>query len=133
MIGYYGDIIFESSDKRLLTFSDLNRTTESRWAAHEVIMRKPAQEFLGPGLDTVTFSINLNGRLGVKPRHEMEKWLIKSRAGTADFFFVGGKGLGVNKWIVKNVSQMWGTVLNKGEVLSGKVDVTLEEYVEYLK
>lgn len=132
MIGYYGDIIFETTDKRILTFTNLQRSSAGRWASHEVIGRKPASEFLGPGLDKVTFTITLNGLYGVKPRHEMERWLIKERDGTAEFLFVGGKGLGVNRWVVKSVSQVWGAVLNRGEVLSGKVDIELEEYVAVL-
>lgn len=132
MIGYYGDILFETSDSRILTFSDLQRNTASRWAKHEVIGKKPTNEFIGPDLDTLSFNVNLNGNFGVKPREEMERWLRKSRAGTADVLVIGNRALGVDKWIVKSVSQMWNVVLNKGEVFSGQVEIELEEYMEEL-
>lgn len=132
MIGFFGDIIFETSDKRILTFQDLKRDTSSRWSNHDVIGKKPTSEFIGPGLDTISFTINLNASLGVKPRHEMERWLEKARSGTAETLVVGNKGLGVDKWTVKSVSQAWGVVLHEGEVYSGKVDIQLEEYVEEL-
>lgn len=132
MIGFYGDIVFETSDSRILTFSELQRSTASRWAKHEVIGKKPTSEFIGPDLDTISFTVNLNGQYGVHPRDEMNRWLIKARSGTAETFVIGNKRIGVDKWVVKSVSQMWGVILNKGEVVTGKVDIELEEYVERL-
>lgn len=133
MIGFYGDIVFETSDSRILTFQDFERSSSSRWATHDVMGRKPASEFIGPNLDTITFTVTLNGKSGVKPREEMDRWLIKARSGTAEVLVIGNKGLGLDKWVVKSVSQMWNVVLNRGEVFSGSVDIELEEYVEVLR
>lgn len=133
MIGFYGDIVFETSDSRILNFSDFTRSASSRWANHEVIQKKPASEFLGPNLDTISFKIHLSGRYGVKPKEEMDRWLIKCRAGTVDTLVIGNKGVGVDKWKVVSVSQMWNVILNKGEVYSGDIDVELEEYVGVLR
>ena len=132
MIGYFGkDIIFETSDERILTFTDFNRDTASRFAMHEVIGKKPTTEFVGPGLDTITFTVHLNGNNGVNPREEMNKWLEYARSGQAEILVVG-VALGVDKLVVKSVSQAWGVVFNRGEIFSGKVDVTLEEYISEL-
>lgn len=133
MIGFYGDILFETNDKRLLTFAGLERSASSRWATHDTIGRKPASEFIGPNLDTISFTVNLNGNHGVKPRLEMDRWLEKCRKGTVEVLVIGDKGLGLDRWKVTSVSQMWGTVLNGGELFSGNVDITLEEYVEVLR
>jgi len=133
MIGFYGNIVFETSDSRILNFSDFTRSASSRWANHDVIGKKSASEFLGPGLDTISFTIHLSGRHGVKPREEMDNWLIKVRKGTVDTLVIGNKGLGVDKWKVLSVSQMWNVILNKGEVYSADIDVELEEYVEVLR
>lgn len=130
MIGFYGDIIFETSDDRILTFVDMTRNTGSRWANHEVIGRKPATEFLGAGLDTLSFTIHMSGQHGTRPREEMDLWLRKARSGEANTMVVGTRRLGVDKWIVKSVSTVWNAVMNRGEVLSGNVDIELEEYVE---
>lgn len=133
MIGYFGpDIIFETSDSRILTFADFKRDIASRWGSHELIGVKPKIEFIGPGLDSITFTVNLNGNNGVRPRTEMDLWLAKARDGVAETFVVGDKPLGVDKWVVKSVSQVWGAIFNRGEVFSGKVDVTLEEYISEL-
>lgn len=133
MIGFYGDIVFETSDKRIITFQGFQRKASSRWAAHQVIGRKPASEFLGPNLDTITFTINLVGKFGVKPVDEANQWLIRSRAGTVDTLVIGNRALGMDKWSVKSVSQMWNVILNRGEVYSASVDVELEEYLEVFR
>lgn len=132
MIGYFGDIVFETSDKRILTFSGFQRNISSRWADHETIGKKPTSEFLGPGLDTISFVVTLNGSFGVKPKQEMDKWLIYARNGNAETLVVGNGALGVDKWTVQSVSQMWDVVWNDGKVFKGKVEVTLKEYEEVL-
>lgn len=133
MIGYFGDIIFETSDERILTLVDFERSSSSRWSTHDVIGKKPASEFIGPGLDTISFTVNLNGMFGVKPRYEMNRWLRKERAGEVETLVIGNAALGVDKWRITSVSQMWNVILNKGELLSGSVDIELEEYVEVLR
>ncbi|MCT4543301.1 MAG: phage tail protein [Vallitalea sp.] len=130
MIGYFGDIFFSTSDKKILNFVELKRDAANRIGYHEVIGTKPYSEFIGPSLDVITFSINLNANHGVKPKEEMDKWLNYSRQGNAFMFVLGNKPLGVDKWIVTGVSQAYNTIFNNGELFSGKVDITLEEYVE---
>lgn len=130
MIGSFGKIVFETSDKRILTFSDFKRDTAARWSKHEVIGKQPVSEYLGPDLDTITFKIDLNGLLGVKPREEAENWLRMARSGQVETLVIGTRRLGLYKWKVTNVSQLWPTILNNGEVLRATIDVTLEEYAK---
>ncbi|MFC4403326.1 phage tail protein [Gracilibacillus xinjiangensis] len=130
MIGFFGDIVFETSDRRILNFSGFTRNSSSRWSTQETIGAKPSSEFLGPGLDTISFTVNLNGSFGVKPRYEMNRWLIKERVGEVSPLVIGDAYLGVDKWRIVSVSQAWDVVLNRGELISGKVDIELEEYVE---
>ena len=133
MIGYFGKIIFETSDKRILNFINFKRDVKGRWEHHDVIGKKPISEFTGPDLDTITFTINLNGNNGVKPRDEMELWNKYVSQGFASVLVVGGKPIGINKWDVQSVSDVWNTIFNKGELFSGSIDVTLEEYVEEIE
>lgn len=132
MIGYFGKIKFITNDKRILTFTDFKRDSSARFEKHGVIGRKPLKEFLGPELDTITFTIQLSAAHGVNPRVEAEKWLRINRAGLAYPLVIGTRALGLDKWTVENVSQAWGVVLNQGELYSCNVDITLEEYIEEL-
>jgi phage protein U len=128
-LGYFGDIGFVTSDQRIMNFSGLKREISARYSNHEVIGQKPVTEFLGPSLQSISFTINLNGSFGVKPRDEMDRWIKKVELGKAELLVIGGKPLGKDQWVVKSVSQTWETVFNKGELFSGKIEVTLEEYI----
>lgn len=132
MLGFFGNIVFETSDNRILNFTGFTRDVSSRFAAHEVIGQKPKTEYIGPGLDTITFTINLNGNHGIKPRDEMDKWVSLTRNGEAHILVIGDKGIGTDKWVVKNVSQTWDVIFNNGELFSGKIDVALEEYISWM-
>lgn len=130
LIGYYGPIKFVTGDKRILTFNDFKRESSVRTEKHAIIGRKPVKEFLGPELDTITFTIHFSAANGVNPRVDAEKWLRMNRAGEAHVLVIGTRALGLDKWTVENVSQAWNVIFNKGELYSCDIDVTLEEYVE---
>lgn len=129
MIGALGDIVFIVSDDTLRTFMDFERNTESRWAAHDIHLAKPKSEYLGPGLDTISFSMRFDVTYGINPRKEMNALLELARSGKAVPLVIGGQGLGVNLWKVKSLRQKWIHVDNRGNVLVGEVEVVLEEYV----
>jgi phage protein U len=133
VIGFYGDIVFETSDERILNFNGFTRNATSTWHNHRKIGGKPASEFIGPELDTISFTIHLSSNYGVNPQKEMDRWLEKCRFGTVDTLVIGNKALGVDKWKVLSVSQMWNVVLNRGELFSGDMEIGLEEYVEVLR
>lgn len=128
-IGSFGDIIFETSTDRILTPQGIKRDISSRWNNQDVIGQKPVSEFAGPGLDTVTFTIILDNRFGVEPKEIMDKFLSYCRSGEA-YTLIIGTAIGVDKWKVTQVSQIWDIVDKDGKLVSGKVDLTFEEYIE---
>ncbi len=129
MIGYFSDISFEVSDERIYTFSGFKLEASARYSAHELIGVKPKTEYVAPNLQTITLTINLNGNFGVTPKDEMQTWIYLAEAGEADYLVVGEEVLGDDLWIVKSVSEAWDTFFNQGELFSGKIDVTFEEYI----
>jgi len=128
LIGYFDDLIFETSDSKILTISDMQRNAEALYEDHPSIGQKPQSEFLNPDLDTVTFTILLHSGLGVEPKAEADKWLTKCRSGVAGTLCVGVP-IGVDKWTIRSVSQSWDRILNNGKLISCKVNVTLKEYI----
>jgi len=129
LIGSFGDIIFEVSADKIRTFDGFSRESSDRWTNHEVIDQKPLSEFIGPGLDKVSFSMRFDAQHGINPRMEMEKLIEMSRTGEVAALIIGGKPLGVDKWKITGLSQRWNTVDNQGNLLAAVLDVTLEEYV----
>jgi phage protein U len=132
LVGYFGNVVFQASRHKTLTFSDLKHSSAGRWEKHNVIGEKPVSEFIGPDLDTISLTILLNGSNGVKPRKEMERWIRMVNEGYVDILVIGHKPLGRDQWSVKSVSEAWDVIFNKGELYSGKIDVTLEEYIEVI-
>ena len=128
MIGYFDDLIFETSDKKVLTIADMTRNAEAVYEDHASIGQKPQSEFLRPDLDTVSFTIHLHTKLGVDPKTEADKWLDYCRRGVVGTLCVGVP-IGVDKWTIRSVSQQWNRVLNNGKLISCSVNVTLKEYI----
>lgn len=121
--------MFETSDKRIHSFYDFTRDITSRWDSSKIIGRKPVSEFIGPDLDGISFSIDLHGQFGVRPRVEMEKWNRMSRSGQVEILVIGKRALGLDRWYVSDVSEKWNVVMDKGELLSCSVEVSLKEYI----
>nr|WP_302600029.1 phage tail protein [uncultured Cellulosilyticum sp.] len=130
MIGALGDILFKVSYKNINTFQDLVRSSSGRWAYHEVHMQKPRSEFLGPNLDTITFSMQFDSSLGRNPRYDMEKLMKLTRTGEALPLVIGGDALGYYRWTVESTEQTYKQVDKNGRVISGAITVTLKEYVK---
>jgi phage protein U len=128
MIGTFGDVVFTASSDKVNTFDNLQRSTAARWAIHEPHLGYPVPEYLGPGQDSITFTMRFDVTLGVNPREEMDRLLTYARIGYASELTIGGKGLGVGQWYVESVGQTWTVVDNRGNLLAGTVDVTLKEY-----
>lgn len=129
MVGYFGDIIFETSDKRILTFNDFKKDVAGRWESHVVIGQKPRLEFLGPENQTITFTVQLIGAHGVKPKDELKRWEEKVEKGIAEILVIGGEPLGDDNWIVDSIGEAWECIYNDGALYSANLDVTLKEYI----
>lgn len=129
-IGHIGKtIVFETSDKKILNFSKMQRTVKGRWASHSRINKKPRKQFLGPDSDQITFTITLNAEHGVKPRKTIENIEKLIRTGTPQTVVIGKKKVGSNKFVITEMSESWERILNKGEVVKITCELTLEEYI----
>jgi phage protein U len=129
MIGYFGPIIFETSDSRILNFNDFSHSASASYEKHQIIGQKPRSEFSNPDLETISFTINLNGNHGVKPRDEIEKWASIVNQGEAYSLVIGSKIVGDDLWVCQSISSAWNTLFNQGELFSAKIDISLEEYI----
>ena len=128
-IGNLGKTItFEVSSDKVLTFNNLTRTVKGRWTQHNIIDAKPKSEFLGPDVDGITFEVYLSAMHGVKPRKTIETIEKAVNNGTVMSFVVGGKKVGSNSWVITAVSEAWSCVYSKGELVTAKVNLTLQEY-----
>jgi len=129
-LGSFGDVIFETSDDRILTFSNFLRTAAARYADHEVIGVKPVTENIGPGLDNITFTIELRRSLGVDPDEVLNKLMKYNREGHAYPLVIGSKILGVDKWRIGNLGMATNVFGRHASYDSVSVELSIIEYVE---
>lgn len=128
-IGTLGrNVIFEVSDDRVFTFSELTREVTSRWTNHEPQGVKPKPEFLGAGLQTASLTITLSATLGVRPRDVLEAIENMVENGTAETLVIGNRPVGSNPFRLTGSSEAWNTVYNRGELARATLTISLEEY-----
>lgn len=128
MIGSFGDIVFEVSADKIRTVNDFSRSAAGRWVTHEVTGKKPVSEFMGPALDEISFKMMFDASFGVNPKQEMDRLLIMCRSGTVETLIIGGAALGVDKWVIKSVTQNWLYFDGEGRCIKGGAEVKMEEY-----
>lgn len=128
-IGTLGSkIVFEVSDDKVLTFTELGREVAGRWATHEAMGVKPKAEFLGPDNQTINLPITLSAALGVRPREVLEAVEAMVEAGVAEYLIIGSRPVGKNPFRLTGSSETWGNVYNRGELAKASLTITLEEY-----
>ena len=121
-------IVFEVSDDRVFTFSEMTREITSRWANHEPQGVKPKPEFLGAGLQTASLTITISATLGVRPRDVLEAIENMVENGTAETLVIGNRPVGNNPFRLTGSSETWGVVYNRGELARASMTINLEEY-----
>lgn len=128
-IGTLGrNVVFEVSDDRVFTFSELTREVTSRWTNHEPQGVKPKPEFLGAGLQTASLTITLSATLGVRPRDVLEAIENMVENGTVETLVIGNRPVGSNPFRLTGSSEAWNTVYNRGELARATLTISLEEY-----
>lgn len=129
-IGNFGKlIVFETSDRRILNFTDYQRTITANWTSHERIGKKPQSEFLNPGLATVQFKVVLSAQHGVKPWKTFRAIERAVERGQVEKLVIGHHAVGSHRWKITQATQTLDTVMSGGEIQKMTVNLQLEEYL----
>lgn len=129
-IGTFGNIIFETSNDLVRTFKDMTRDTNVRLASHDIIGKKPVIEWIGPGTDTIKFSMQFNSILGVEPKDEEKKLRDMAQTGKVAHIIVGGEPVSDYKFIIESISSSGRIYDRDGNLIKSMVDITVKEYPE---
>jgi phage protein U len=120
-------IVFEVNKDKVMTWQELRRSGEARWAEHEVYAGKPVKEFLGPGLEQLELDVRLDLGRGVVPRDKLRLLRKLRDTGAVSQFTVGGSLVG--DFVVRALKEIPKFFSPKGVLMVGMVNITLEEYV----
>lgn len=129
-VGSLGDIVFEVSDDRKLTFSEMSYSVGARTSVHNRINGRPLIEFQGSKNEEVSFVIALSAFLGINPRKSMYKLNDMSRNGVPVRLIIGKTHFGKYKWLITDISNVIKHVSNRGQLLSISAKITLKEYAK---
>lgn len=129
VVGNFGSrIVFETSDRKILTFSGMTQKMSGKYAKHSVIGQKDRPEFTGPGNRSVNFKIMLDVTLGIRPREIMERIEEAVENGETEYLVIGGRPVGGNKFYISSVSEVFDVVMSHGEIARATVNISMEEY-----
>lgn len=130
MVGSFGSrIVFETSDRRILTFSGMTKKVSGKYAKHSVIGQKDRPEFTGPGSTSINFKIMLDATLGVRPREVMNRIEEAVENGETEYLVIGGKPMSRNKFYISSVSEAFDVVMSHGEIARATLNISMEEYL----
>ncbi|MEC2128128.1 phage tail protein [Brevibacillus centrosporus] len=129
-LGNLGPVVFVATQETLRTFQEFTRSSASRYADHEILGKKPKSQWIGPGLDTISFSMAFDALYGLNPRKELNQLVELERSGKALPLAIGGVGIGVYMWSITALEQKWDVIDNQGYVWKATANITLKEYVK---
>ena len=129
-IGIFGNrIVFETSDRRILTFSNMTKKIKGNYTKHSIIGQKDYPEFKGPGNDTITFKIFLDASFGLKPSEVMDNIEEAVETAETNYLIIGGKMIGKNKFYISYVSEAMDVIMGNGAIARATLNISMEEYV----
>ena len=130
MVGNFGSrIVFETSDRKILTFSGLTQKVSGKYAKHSVSGEKDRPEFTGPGSRSISFKMILDVSLGVRPRDVLSNIEGAVENGEPEYLVIGGRPVGPNKFYISSLSETFDVILAHGEIARASLQVSMEEYV----
>lgn len=130
MVGNFGSsIVFETSDKKILTFSGMSQKVSGKYAKHSVTGQKDRPEFTGPGNRSVSFKILLDVNLGIRPRDVISRIEDAVENGETEYLVIGGHPVGKNKFYISSVSEAFDVVMSRGELARATLQISMEEYL----
>lgn len=128
IIGYFGEVIFETNDSRICTFNNMKRTISASYSEHKRYKKKPQREFEGPQNQSVSFKMKIVAGYGVKPWKMLHKVALYCEQGKVCPFVIGGHKVGGGKWTIDSIDADYLEVWNRGELVAVEISVTATEY-----
>jgi hypothetical protein len=72
-IGSFGSLVFSVSENTVKTFDGMNWDFSADYATHDRHIKADLLEYMGPGIESISFSMTLSVFLGVNPLKEIKK------------------------------------------------------------
>ena len=128
-IGSFGGIVFSVSSKTIKTLRDLTRNGSADIQTHKRHLNVDLPEFVGRGLESISFNIRLSKYLGVSnPQTDLNKLISYEQNGTPKSLILGTTKFGSNKWLISKHKVTYEHYDESGNPVTFDVSLTLTEY-----
>lgn len=128
-IGYFGGITFSVSSKKIKTIRDLSRNGLADIQSHKRHLEVDLPEFVGRGLESISFNIRLSKYLGVSnPQTDLNKIISYTQNGRPQTLVLGTQKFGSNKWLISKYKVTYEHYDESGNPITFDVSLTLTEY-----
>ncbi len=128
-VGYFGGIVFSVSSKRIKTLRDLSRNGSADIQSHKRHLNADLPEFVGRGLESISFNIRLSKYLGVSnPQTDLNTLISYEQNGTPKSLVLGTTKFGSNKWLISKHKVTYEHYDESGNPVTFDVSLTLTEY-----
>lgn len=127
-IGSFGDLVFSVSDKTVRTFDSMSWDFSADYATHDRHIKADLLEYIGPSIETISFSMVFSVFLGVNPLKEIRRLRNMVQSGYAQRLVIGGKVYGSYKWVMQKGTVDLKRFDRQGELWAATAKVTLKEY-----
>lgn len=127
-IGSFGDLVFSVSDKTVRTFDSMSWEFSADYATHDRHIKADLLEYIGPSIETISFSMVFSVFLGVNPLKEIRRLHNMVQSGYAQRLIIGGNVYGTYKWVMQKGTVDLRRFDRQGELWAATAKVTLKEY-----
>lgn len=129
-IGCLGDIVFQVSSDTVETLNNMVWTGSARYAEHQRHLTNALTEYTGNDPETISFDIELDEQLGVRPMGEITKLVMYERYGQVVPLIIGSKPYGKYRWTIKRHKIAAQIFDGRGNLSKATVTVELLEYLK---
>ncbi|WP_064606921.1 phage tail protein [Streptobacillus moniliformis] len=132
MIGSFGKLIFEVSDKKVVSLNNqISRSYKAKISEHSAIYGLGMLRFQGRELITVSFNIHFNRKLTPDLRQEVLKIKDMFERGEVDNLVFGGQVFGENPFIITEFNEINSYYnINASDFDVIELSISLKEYIE---
>ncbi len=127
-IGYFGTVIFCVAEHYLVTPDEVERSGEARWQSHDVILKKPVPQFIGPGQEELSFKLHLMTLYNAAPAKQLAKLRAMRDNGIVCPLIIGGVPVSQNYWYLESLDETEAIYNAYGKIMSITANVKLKEY-----
>lgn len=127
-VGSWGSFLtFKVSDRKVLTFQDMQHSAEVDVQEHGTIVGKPRLQFVAPALEEVSFTMEIDALHHKKPARVMSQLVQAMQSGVYAPLIIGNRVI-LQKAILTKVDTNFKTVIARGKIFAIEISVTMKEY-----